>query len=159
MTSFQEFLKKKAEEQDQSDLRSRRDEWVEAVRRLVTTIVSWLDEDDPEHILGIERYSMPRSEQGLGRYEVPFVKIRLGESEVNITPVARNVIGTVGPRGEVATKAEGRVDIQDGQRLRKYMLYRSIKDGVEAWYAIDEDFKAEMLDKDRLEAIVQDLLS
>jgi hypothetical protein len=129
------------------------------VKRLVETIVSWLKEDDPEHILSIEQYLITRSEQGLGSYQVPCLEILLGDSKVIVSPVARNVIGTVGPRGDVATKAEGRVDIQDGQRLRKYMLYRSIKDGVEAWYAIDETFKAELLDKDRLEAIVQDLLS
>lgn len=161
MTSFQEFLRKKAEEKGDDGGRRRRDEWMDALGRLVDQIVSWLKDDDPEGVLEIGRYEVTRSETGLGAYQVPYLKIHLGDSEAVLSPVARNTVGTIGPRGGVAEteKAEGRVDVQDGLRLKKYMLYRAIKDGRDVWYAVDEKFHVDLLDKDRLEAILQDLLS
>jgi hypothetical protein len=160
MTSFQEFLRKKAQEQGGEGVR-RRDEWIAALRRLVDQIVSWLKEDDPEGVLEIGRYEISLSEMSLGAYQAPYLEISLGESEATMSPVARNTVGTIGPRGGVADleKAEGRVDLKDGLRLKKYMLYRAIEDGRDVWYAVDEKFRADLLDKDRLEAILQDLLS
>ena len=62
-----------------------------------------------------------------------------------------------GAFGGAGIPADGRVDITDG--IRKYMLYRTLKDGQETWYAVDERFQAAPLDRSRFEAILQDLLS
>jgi hypothetical protein len=155
--TFREFLKRKAEEERQAERRQRRDEWVAAVGRLIQQVRTWLEESDPEHFLDIVPQEVEKVEQGLGLYKAPGLKIGVGDAAVRVVPVGRNAVGLVGPQGDDGVRAEGRVDITDG--VRKYILYRTVKDGQEAWYALDEEFKAAPLDRTRLEAILQDLLS
>jgi hypothetical protein len=156
MTSFQEFLHKKAEEQDQPSRRERRDEWIEAVGRLIRQIDAWLDEADPEGIL--DRIDVPfdKAEVGLGAYTIHGLKIGVGDLTVRVIPVARNVVGSSRILGDGAQLA-GRVDISDG--IKKYVLWRVIKDGAESWEVLDERFGAAPLDRARMESILQDLLS
>jgi hypothetical protein len=66
-------------------------------------------------------------------------------------------VGVVGPQGDVGIRAEGRVDITDG--IRRHILYRTLKDAQEKWYALDERYQAAPLDRTRFEEILQDLLS
>ena len=110
-----------------------------------------------DNLLDVVPREIDRAEEGLGTYRVPALKVGMGEAGVQVVPVARNVVGFVGPRGDVGVRAEGRVDVTDG--TRKYILYRTLQDGTERWYALDERFEAAPLDRPRLEAILQDLLS
>jgi hypothetical protein len=157
MMTFREFLDKQAKQQRHKERRERREEWVAAVGRLIERLRAWLAESDPDKVLDVVPIEVEKAEPDLGVYRVPGLRIGLGDAAVQVVPVGRNVVGTVGPRGDLGVRAEGRVDITDG--IRKSILYRTLRDGQEAWYALDEHFQAAPLDRGRLEGILQDLLS
>jgi hypothetical protein len=156
--SFRDFLQEKARAADHDERRNRREEWVGAVERLVSEIRAWLKEADPEGILEVVEVRRQKLEQGLGAYEVPSLEIHLGDSLVRVTPVGRNVVGFIGPLGDVGVRAEGRIDITDADGIRKYILYRVLKDG-EHWYVLDERYEISAFDRSRLEEIIQELMS
>lgn len=155
--TFQEFLEKQSQQQHHKERREQREEWIAAVSRLIAQLRAWLDEADPARVLDVVPIDTEKAEPGLGLYRIPGLKIRLGEAAVQVVPVGRNAVGFVAPNGDVGIRAEGRVDITDG--VRRYILYRTLKDGEEDWYALDEHFQAAPLDRARLEGILQDLLS
>jgi len=158
LTSFRELLHQKGQEGDREKHRKeRREEWIGAVRRLITQLCDWLQEADSDGILDIFSTEVEKLEQELGSYEVPRLVVRLGDANLQIVPVARNVVGSVEPRGAAALRAEGRVDVTDG--VRKYILYRTLQDGKERWYALDENFDPAALDQDRFMSIMEDLLT
>jgi hypothetical protein len=157
MMTFREFLHKKAEEQRQPERRQRRAEWVAAVERLNGQLRTWLAESDPERLLDVHPFEVEKYDPDLGAYTVESLRIGMGDEAVEVVPVGRNVVGTIRLPGDVSLRADGRVDITDG--VRKHILYRSVRDGQEQWYAVDEEFKAAPLDRGRLEAILLDLLS
>ncbi len=155
--TFREFLETKAQQRQHKERRERREEWIAAVGRLIGQMRGWLAESDPAGVLEVLPMEVERAEPGLGTYRVQSLKVRLGESAVEVMPVGRNAVGTVAPSGEIAMHAEGRVDITDG--VRRYILYRTLKDEREGWFVLDERFRAAPLDRARLEEILQDLLS
>jgi hypothetical protein len=156
--TFQEFLKDKARGMNAEEVRKRREEWLAAVDRLMAQLCAWLKEADPEGLLTVVPFAVEKREEGLGFYQAPGLSIRMGADEVQVVPVARNVIGYVGPREEGGVRGEGRVDITDGSG--KYYLYRTLKDG-ERWYVLNEQRYGQpaLLDKARFEAVLQVLLS
>ncbi len=156
MTSFQEFLHRKAEEQGQSSARERRDEWIAAVDRLTRQIEGWLRESDPEGVLDLIPVTFDKAEKGLGPYKIDGLQVGVGELSARVVPVARNVVGSPRIMGDGARLA-GRVDITDG--IKKYVLRRVLKDGSETWEVLDDHFGAAPFDRDRLESILQDLLA
>lgn len=156
--TFREFLEKQAEQRHHKERRQRREEWIAAVCRLIDQLCAWLAESDPDKVLAVVPMEIEAIEPGVGTYRVPSLKISLADAAVQVVPVGRNVVGIVFPQGDgVGIHAEGRVDITDG--LRRYILYRTLKDGQEQWYALDEHLHAVPLDRGRLEGILQDLLS
>ena len=156
MTSFQEFLHKKAEEQGQASRRERRDEWISAVNRLVEQIRVWLREADPEGLLDLVDVEYNKAEKGLGAYKIRGLQVGVGDLSGQVIPVARNVVGS--PRiGGDGAQLGGRVDISDG--IKKYILRRVLKDGTESWEVLDEQLGATPLDRARLESILLDLLA
>ncbi len=157
MTTFQQFLEKFAKEQRQPERRQRRDEWIAAVGRLIEQIRAWLAESDPHQLLDVIPFEVEKWEPALGKYKIPSLKIGVGEEAVRVDPMGRDAVGVVKRLGENGLKAEGRVDITDG--VRKYILYRTLEGGEERWYVLDERFEPAPLDRARLEAILQDLLS
>jgi hypothetical protein len=157
MPGLREFLKQKAEEQRHDGSSERREEWIDAVRRLDDQIIAWLKEADPEGLLLVVRSSTARSERGLGTYQVPSLQISLGESLAHVEAVGRNVVGSVSSDGVIGDRAEGRVDIWGTGG--KYILHRAIREGHDVWYALDDRFRAEPLDQAKLEEILLDLLS
>ena len=133
-----------------------RDEWVEAVNRLLLDIDTWLDEADTEGILDRLDAPLERAEVGLGRYTVQGLRISVGDLAVEVVPIARNVVGS--PRlGGVGAKLAGRVDIGDG--IKKSIVRRVLSDHEEFWEVSDERFGATRLDRAKLEEILQDLLA
>ena len=152
--SFQEFLYSKAAALGVRDRHRRRDEWLGAVRRLLDQLRDWLRASDPEGLLDIETYEIARAESALGSYEAPAMKIHLGAIEVEVKPMGRWV-PNFSARGPFA----GRVDLSDG--MRKYSLFREIRDGEDHWLVPDRDGQDRFteLDRDGFERILQDLLS
>jgi hypothetical protein len=157
MMTFREFLDKQAQRSDHVERRQRRDEWVAVVGRFLNQLRAWLVESDPKGVLDVVPMEIERFEPNLGSYRIAALKINLGASAVEVTPVGRNTVGIMEPPGDAVLRAEGRVDITDG--IRRYICYRTLKEGQEKWYAVDERFQAWPLDKERVEAILQDLLS
>jgi hypothetical protein len=155
--TFREFLETKAQQSHHRERRERREEWITAVRQLVEQLRAWLAESDPAGVLDIVPMEIERAEPGLGIFRIPSLKISLGEAAVEVMPVGRYAVGMVGPQGDAGMRAEGRVDITDG--IRRYILYRTLQDAQEKWYALDERFQAVPLDRARFEGILQDLLS
>jgi len=155
MTSFQEFLHKKAEEQNQGSRRERRDEWIAAVQRLVDRIIGWLREADPERLLDITPQTIEKSEVGLGSYRISGLRIAVGDLAVRVVPVARNLANPSGlMAGEILA---GRVDITDG--IKKYVLRRTLRDNEEFWEVINEQYESTPFDQSRLEQILRDLFA
>src|SRR5579885_289108 len=149
--SFRDFLEEKAREGNEVTRRQQRQEWVDAVNRLVSQLSQWLTEADPKGVLEVERVEFRKAEEEIGSYQVPGLDIRLGcTAGVRIMPVGRNVVGSVAFRGAVGMPAEGRVDLTDG--FRKYTLYRPLEGG-ERWHVVDDRYNIAPLDQARFEAI------
>lgn len=164
-TTFQEFLRQKAEGTSSRDRIRHRDEWLGALNRLFDLIRNFLRQADPDDLLEIVPYEVQRVENRLGVYDAPAMKIRLGTDAVDLLPVGRFSIGhlsvhslgaSLGEIGEGDTLA-GRVDITNGER--KYLLLRSMEGDQERWFAVDAYSGATLLDRERLEEILRDLLS
>jgi hypothetical protein len=157
MKTFPEFLENLAQKQRQPERRQRRDEWIAAVSRLFERLRAWLTESDPARWLDVIPLEIERTEPSLGRYPIQSLQIGVGDVSVQVVPIGRDALGVVHDKEHGELRAQGRVDISDG--VRKYILYRTLHDGQEQWYVLDEDFRAAPLDRGRLEAILQDLLS
>jgi len=156
MLGFKDWLREKTEEAQQSERAHRLKEWSEAYQRLTDQIIAWLREEGADFIT-ISSHPIERAERGLGTYELPGLKIRVGDAAVEVVPLSRNVVGSIGPRGDSGLRAAGRVDITDG--TRKYALYRSIQEGQDVWYVVDERASVTPLTRDRLQEIIMDLMS
>ena len=156
MPTFQEFLAELDQRQRGPERRQRRQEWIEAVGRLLNQIRAWLAEADPNRLLDIVPIEVQRVEPSLGIYTVPALRIGVGEAAVEVSPVGRDALGFLRSRGQ-ELRAEGRVDIR--AKDNKYILYRTIDEGKESWHVLDDSLEPAVLDRSRLEAILQDLLS
>lgn len=164
-TSFQDFLRQRAEGAGVQERTRNRGEWLKALEGLLTQIEDWLRAADTENLLETMRYDVERVEDRLGIYDAPALKIRLGTDEIDVVPVGRYAIGPLPAqairslRGVEGTDgpAAGRVDITNGER--KYLLLRDISSGVERWYAVNERSQGVLFDRAQLETILQDLWS
>jgi len=157
--TLREFLLQNAPRAEQEKRRRQsREEWIAAVDRLLAQLRAWLSEGDTVEFLDIESLDFEKREQGLGTYHIRGLAIHFGESTVKVVPVGRNVLAHLGPYAEAGhEKAEGRVDITNGSY--KYFLYRKLTNDSEQWFVQDERSEIRPLDRERLEAILQDLLS
>lgn len=165
-TSFQEFLQKKLEGTDWRERGRRRQEWLGALDRLLNRIQVDLRESDPERLLEVVPYLVVRAEEKLGVYDAPALKIHLGTATVDVLPIARygsvpfalrDLQAISGNERRWGGLSGGRVDITDGER--RVMLFRDIEGEPERWYAVPGDrLIPESFDRDRLEAVLQDLL-
>ncbi len=141
-TSFQEFLRQKAKG---SDLRSRnrsRMEWLGALNRLFGQVRDWLRQSDPDDLLEVVPYEVECVEEGLGIYDAPALKIRLGTDSVDVLPVGRFVSKNLaiqnlqlipGNERRWGDLSGGRVDITNGER--RFQLLRSLEAEADHWYA------------------------
>src|SRR4051812_12099208 len=95
MSRLKKFLAEHAEKLkvDQQEALKKRDEWVEAVGRLMEQIRGWLESSDPDHFLEVREETHKISERGIGTYEVSGLVIALGQRLVRVKPIARNVMG------------------------------------------------------------------
>jgi hypothetical protein len=161
-TSFQEFLRQKAEGTGIQERNRNRAEWLKALEGLLTQIEDWLRAADTEKLLEILRYDVERVEDRLGIYDAPALKIRLGTDEVDVVPVGRYTIGPI-PAHVIQSRGTdgpmgGRVDITNGER--KYLLLRyNSRSGEDCWFAGNERLEVGLLDRGKLETILQDLWS
>ncbi|TMQ34015.1 MAG: hypothetical protein E6K70_09980 [Planctomycetota bacterium] len=156
--TLREFLLKNAP-RDEIQRRRWRDDWIAAVDKLLAQLRAWLSEAGSAELLDLEPLHFERREQGLGAYDIQGLAIHFGERTVKVVPVGRTVLAHLGPYAQPGHEnAEGRVDITNG--AYKYFLYRQLNDaGDEQWLVQDERSEIQPLDRERFEAILQDLLS
>jgi hypothetical protein len=156
--TFRDWVEKKDEEAHSSERMQRQAEWLQAYGELKEQIRQWLREDGLKERIAIQSEWVQRRELGLGTYNVEGLRIEIGDSSVKIEPMGRSVIGSVNPPGGGEFRASGRVDIGNG--VQKYVLYRTIQDGKDVWYAVDEDrYAVTPFTRERLQEILMDLMS
>jgi hypothetical protein len=157
--TLREFLLKNVSRAEQEKRRRQwREEWIAAVDRLLAQLRAWVTDAGTAELLDLEPLDFEKREQGLGAYHVPGLAITFGERTVKVVPVGRNVLAHLGAYAEAGHEnAEGRVDITNG--AYKYFLYRKLTNAGEQWLVQDEHSDIRPLDRDRFEAILQDLLS
>jgi hypothetical protein len=164
-TSFQEFLRQKAERSDWKDRSRSRGEWLGALNGLFDQLRDWLRESDPDGLVEVVPYEVERVEERLGIYDAPALKVRLGTDAADILPVGRYATQHVMVQTLQAIPENkwrwgdlsgGRVDITDGER--KYQLLRSVEGGQNRWFVWDGKPPLNPLDRGQLETILQDLL-
>jgi hypothetical protein len=157
--TLREFLQQNVPRTEQEKRRREwRAEWVAAVDRLLTQLRAWLAEAGTTEFLDLEPLEFEKREQGLGAYHIQGLAIHFGESTVKVVPVGRTVLAHLGPYAEPGhEKAEGRVDVTNG--TDKYYLYRKLTDAGEQWLVQHDRSDMQPLDRERFEAILQDLLS
>lgn len=158
--SLKEYLASEAEklQSEQSDAMKKRDEWVASVGRLLAQIRKWLGEADSRGILTYTSGQMTLREAGIGTYDVPLLLIELGAREVSIKPIARFVAGPLSSTGAMhILRSYGRVDM--GNRLEKYMIFRTEKELDGPWIIIEEDgYRSQPFNKETFESAFQRLL-
>jgi hypothetical protein len=159
MTALTDFLNKQAEKQraQGAQLEKKRTDWVQSVERLLGQLKTSVQQADTHRIVQIEPARLPRQEEDIGNYTVPGLVLTVGSRRVMVQPVARNVVGYLGEGFGPDVRAQGRVDITDGER--KFMLYRIVDGQGEKWVMVDdEDFKGRRLDQTAFEAALLSLL-
>lgn len=157
--SFREWLAKQAEQEGSAERQRRMiEEWKDAVAELCAQVIKWLAEEDAHHVLTVQTGMTRREEEGLEPYDIAVLRINLASRFVDLTPVGRNVVGGIGPRGDLGLRAEGRVDMRS--RTRKYMLFWVASGEGKKWVIVDDDdYTIHELGKDTFVAALQDLLS
>jgi hypothetical protein len=159
LMTLREFLLKNAPRAEQEKRRRQwRQEWIAAVDRLLAQLRAWLADASTAELLALEQLDFEKREQGLGAYHIHGLAINFGERTVKVVPVGRTVLAHLGPYAEAGHEnAEGRVDITNG--ADKYFLFRKLTDAGEQWLVQHERSDIQPLDRERFEAILQDLLS
>jgi hypothetical protein len=155
--SFKEWVEQKDEEARSSDKAQRRQEWLRAYQSLKNQIRQWLGEDGGDRIR-FESEWIRQNERALGSYNIEGFRVEIGDSSVHFVPVSRTVIARINPPAGGEFRGAGRVDVTSG--ARSYRLYRTIQDGSDVWYVVDEDrHEVSLLSRERLEEILMDLMS
>lgn len=164
MGKLADFLQSEAEKRKAhaTEIRVKREEWIEAVEALAERLKDWLEDSDKNtKVLTVSTETVTRAEEELGTYEVPELLITLDSRQVRVTPLARNVVARV-VIGGVSTRPFGRVDITNG--ARKYILYKLVSD---RWILVDPDLPATRdsdyssvreFDRSAFESVLQELL-
>jgi hypothetical protein len=160
VATLKEFLASEAGklQSERSEAMKKRDEWIASVGRLLAQIEEWLSEADSGRVLTFQRGQVTLREMGVGTYDVPTLLIELGAREVSVKPIARFVAGPLASTGVMhVMRAYGRVDM--GNRLEKYMIFRTEKELGGPWIIIEEEgYRSQPFNRDTFESAFQSLL-
>lgn len=96
-----ELLRSRKQAEGPVDWLENRQAWVEDLRGLYSQLSEWLETAVSEELLSVKEDSVVLSEEHLGRYDAPALRIELPDSMVRVRPVGRLIIG-----------AQGRVDLE-----------------------------------------------
>src|SRR5438128_2061398 len=97
----------------------RRNEWMRVVGELLDQIANWSDQAG----WPVQRSEKAITEDGLGCYDVPTLRIRVDSGELHVEPIGLNVVG-----------AAGRVDLEAWPTLNRVKLVRR----ADAWAVITD---------------------
>ncbi len=147
------------------------EEWRTAIGRLFDHLGQWLKEaDGGTGLLRIERMPLANLAEGrLGTYTAECFDVGLGSNSVLISPRARYVIARIRPPGEEIRRADGLVEIKSWEKgIASYSLYRLAGANPETdrwfirnfalWNADTENDNVDVLDRDRFEAAILQML-
>ena len=79
-------------------------DWTRNLRQVLDTMRAWLDADAFKKFLRVESFTVSLSEDHLGSYEVPALRI--------LAPAGRTV--EINPRARLVSGAQGRIDMRSG---------------------------------------------
>lgn len=156
MKTLNEFLKEYTEQHAPllPQRQAIQEEWVRSVERLMQQIRDWLAEADPAGVLDIQTRTIIRREEGIGSYEVPGLSIVLGAREVEVLPIARNVVWRL---KESEPRAQGMVRITDGGY--RYDLYRTVDEQGEHWWMVNHQAQVRPWDRSAFDHALVTLLA
>ena len=97
-SALSEFLRrKKGEASSDVDWAAKRDEWIASVKRLYQFLTNDLLKDSiDEKIILVSKAPKQITEDYIGTYSVPELKLRIGNARVVFSPTGANVIGAAG---------------------------------------------------------------
>jgi hypothetical protein len=108
--SFEEFLKKKKDENPKLDWNQREKQWIDSVTEFYANVKKWLKPFIDEQLITIKEDSWVNIyEHGFGDYDIKKLDIIIGKNDlITLTPRATLVVGGYGridmrgPRGEIS---------------------------------------------------------
>lgn len=99
-----------------------KDEWVLALKELMDQIKQWVNETQQEQALLVQEHSLEKDEHYIGSYTAPALNLIAESCNVEVLPVGRFAIGSI-----------GRVDVTN-HKLSHTLLYSSKK----GWASLDQ---------------------
>jgi len=158
MQTFKEWLAEEASKDPGASERKRKiADWKRTVTELRDQILEWLEEDDPNRTLYVERQEITRGEEGLGWYRVPALRLSIGGRAVDIAPLSRNVAGRVVLKNYPEFHPGGLV----GMSIigRTHYIYLHETEAEKKWLIGKDSGSYRELTKDTFESALMDLLS
>ena len=140
--AFEDFLKKKKEEDPKIDWGNRKSQWIKSVNDLYNNIRKWLYPFEIQSLLKINIREIVVSEEHIGTYKLNQLDIFLGNDVVSLVP-----------RGTLILGSYGRIDMKGpkGDRLiiePKWDEWKFVAkvNRRELWDVNDESFKSAIQD-------------
>ncbi len=110
-------------------------DWQRATQDLVTQLVTWLSEADPDQLLRLRQTDNTFEDYDLGRYVLKGLSVSLGRNTVRVVPYPLPVVGMIQPPGDATRRRiDGRVDLDSGmERVPLYLVKTGDRD-VWMWW-------------------------
>ncbi len=146
MSNLTEFLRTKQQQEraEGSSLEKRKEEWLESLAELFSSIKVWLAEPVSQNLIEIAEDDVEIDEYKVGLYKAPSLILRAGHDVVFVEPVGTIIMG-----------ANGRVDVKTGGTSFKIILTDQNE-----WGILQPDRTvATRLDERTFTKALQDLLS
>ncbi|MFP6664943.1 MAG: hypothetical protein VCC00_12120 [Deltaproteobacteria bacterium] len=99
------LLRSRKEAGGSIDWLQQRQEWVQDLAELYALLSEWMGDATSEDLLIVKEDSVVLTEEHLGKYQAPALRIELPDSCVRVRPVGRLIVG-----------AQGRVDLERSPR-------------------------------------------
>ncbi|WP_404405178.1 hypothetical protein [Jeotgalibacillus malaysiensis] len=98
MSEFSEFLREKNEMSKAKEIQWEqvKSEWIQTVEDFMEELSGWVEDERQKGLVKIEKTQVKLTEEELGAYAVSSLKMRVGKTTVNVTPIARLVVGATG---------------------------------------------------------------
>ncbi len=98
MSEFSEFLREKNELSETKAIhwKNEKSEWINTVQHFMDQVSGWVDDERQSGLIDVEKSKVSVTEEELGDYEAPALRMKAGNMVVHVTPVARLVVGATG---------------------------------------------------------------
>ena len=154
-----DFLKSEASavRQDAERRKAAKLDWQRAAQDLVTQMIEWLKQADPDGLLRVEQTSHTFEDYDLGRYVIKGLSVTLDRATARLVPSHLDVVGEILVPGEsMRRRLEGRMVFDNG--TDRIALYR-VKDGErDIWLWWGSGGVGKPFDRESFEATVVSLL-